>query len=589
MSLSGDVIISVADGGGSAVVVPGSSVQVKIGCANQGTDYAIVATRSLKTLTDTFDGGPLVEAAGLAILAGAVCICIKVPTNTAGYVQGSANPTVAISTASTATPIVVTTAAPHLLVTGDVVTVAGVTGNAAANGTFVATVTGASTFTIPPAGVGSGTGGTVQFDGVIQSGTGTSVVTATGAALDRFFIQIDVVSGATIGVAGATFTVSLDAGRTKGPTIALGTPNTYLIPGTGITLHFAAGTLVAGDRIRLSTVGPLWNEAGIAAAKNALKASGYATTGFGAGMHIVGYSTAANAATFEANDLDDLATGYIFTRAILDFRDAHEPQAWGGAGETEAVWTAALAADVASTSAKRIWPAASEWNMPSAFTNAVAGAPRYRRPLAWAFAARQAAISPQRHAGRRRPDAEGGPLSQIVVDPTNDPNDGFIYHDERVNPGLDPFVPGGASRFTTARTVIGLPGVFITNPISLAPNGSDYVLAPRGRVMDLACFIVHQVGQNEINDDVRVNDGSRNTVAGTIDERDAKRIEASFAQALSDQMVSPGYMVSATVTVDRTVNISLTSKVKVTIRITGKGYILELDLDIGFANANAAT
>lgn len=65
---------------------------------------------------------------------------------------------------------------------------------------------------------------------VTFTGTGTSVITATGAANDSYLVQFLVVTGGTIASAGITFQLSLDAGRTFGPTLALGTANTYVIP-----------------------------------------------------------------------------------------------------------------------------------------------------------------------------------------------------------------------------------------------------------------------------------------------------------------------------------------------------------------------
>ena len=76
---------------------------------------------------------------------------------------GYTGQTLDITTASSANPIVVTTKEVHAMETGQIVTIAGVSGNSAANGTFQATVTGNKTFTIPAAGVGSGTGGTVTY------------------------------------------------------------------------------------------------------------------------------------------------------------------------------------------------------------------------------------------------------------------------------------------------------------------------------------------------------------------------------------------------------------------------------------------
>ena len=67
----------------------------------------------------------------------------------------------AITSSSTANPAVITTAAAHGLTTADTVTISGVTGNDAINGTFAITVTAPTTFTITgqTGAAGAGTGG----------------------------------------------------------------------------------------------------------------------------------------------------------------------------------------------------------------------------------------------------------------------------------------------------------------------------------------------------------------------------------------------------------------------------------------------
>lgn len=588
---TGNVVISIVDQGGSAVVVPSTSVQVKIGCATSGTVNQIVATRSLRTLQDTFTSGPLPECAALAVVGengvNVTTLCVRIPTVTAGAIVGSN--TKSVSGATDANPLVVTTSAPHLLQTGDVVTIAGVGGNVLANGTFEITVLSSTTFSIPvdaSAGSAYTSGGTVTWSGVIGAISGTAGPSVTGVPVDDFFVKVVIVKGGTLGTAGITFKVSVDAGRTFGPAISLGTATTYVMPSTGLTLHFGSSTqtLVAGDAFRFSTTGPRGDQAGVMAAIVALKASQYAVIGWGGGTHIVGPWAAADAAEFQTL-LDDLAAGYVFTRAIIDARDAAIPVAWGGAGETEAAWMSAIETEFGTTDAKRVSVAAGCYNMPSAFANTAAGLPRYRRPLSWAYAVREGVIPAQRHAGR----VKDGPLSKIFVDPVGDPNDGFVYHDERVNPGLD-VLTGGAGRFTSLLTRPGKPGVYIQNPLTLAAVGSDYQLMPRGTVMDLACDIVHQTEQQNINDDVRVNlgKGPSDPVYGTIFERDARTIEQTALAAIRNQMVATGMISGATVVVDRTTNILATSMIRVTVSITGKGYILEEDVFIGYGNAAAA-
>jgi hypothetical protein len=297
-------------------------------------------------------------------------------------------------------------------------------------------------------------------------------------------------------------------------------------------------------------------------------------------MHIVGGSTATNfavgvpgadATTLEGY-LDTLATGYIFTRAMLNARDVKAPVAWGGSAETESTWITSLTTDYGAVSARRIAACAGHYNMPSGVPNPTVGAPRYRRPLAYALAAREVQIPPQRHAGRVR----DGSLTQIVIDPTNDPNDGFVYHDERINSGLD------AARFTSIRSRIGLPGFYIFNPNLMSPLGSVFTMLPLGNVMDVACNIVHQVGQQIIDADIRLN------ANGTIFENEARAIEAALLGALNDLMVAKSMISSVTVAVDRTTNISSTSTVNVNVSIVARGYVLQENITIGFVQAAQA-
>ncbi len=136
-------------------------------------------------------------------------------------------------------------------------------------------------------------GGTVLFMKAAQAvagfvgavtafATGTSVVTVTGNPFDSYLVKFKVVNGGTIATTGITFQVSLDAGRTYGPVIALGTAVTYALTGTGITLAFAAGTTVAGESVTFQCTEPVTSTTNVQACLVALEASPYAVTGWGA-------------------------------------------------------------------------------------------------------------------------------------------------------------------------------------------------------------------------------------------------------------------------------------------------------------------
>lgn len=422
-------------------------------------------------------------------------------------------------------------------------------------------------------------GGTVLFikaatgsagvaSAVTAFATGTSVVTVTGAPFDAYLVKVKVANGGTIGTTGIRLQISLDAGRTYGPEISIGTATTYAITGTNLTLAFAAGTMVTGESVTFGCTEPLPATAGIQSALVALAASPYAVTGWG-GMAIQGVWSGANATTL-AGYLTTLANGDNFTRAMIASRDAALPTAYGGAGETEATWSAAIALDYSAVSASRICATGGYYNMTSQYPVAAAGAPVLRRPALFALACRQAAIPAQRLASRVR----DGALPQIVVDPTNDPTDGFIYHDEEVNPSLD------VARFTTCRTRKGRPGFFISNPFLMSATGSVFNLLPKGIVMDIGCTLLNQLGTEEINDDVPLNTN------GTIDEGAAQQIETRIRNAMNEAMLNTG-MLSApgvVVTVDRTNNVRTTSIVNIAASLYGRGYILQINATIGLAS-----
>jgi hypothetical protein len=390
-------------------------------------------------------------------------------------------------------------------------------------------------------------------------------------AFDDYYVVFKVIVGGTRGVAGVLFQVSLDAGRNFGPQIPLGTATTYAIPNTGITLNFGAGTFVAADVATFGTIAPAWNTAGVLAAINTLRASQYAIAGWGS-MHLVGITNGAAATTIQGYVESMTTVDFLYSRMIVDARDVSPAAKWGGTGETEATWYAALGTDYSGVSAKRICAGGGHYNMPTAYPNIAAGAPSYRRPLGWAAAARRVGVPPQRHLGRVR----DGSLSQIVLDATNDPADGFVYHDEAINPSLT------TARFMAARMRKKRPGFFIDQPNLMSPPGSDFSILPFGSVMDVACSIVHDEGSIFINEDIRLN------ANGTIYENEARGIEATVLDGINSFMTAQNMISSATVVVDRTLNVRSLKKVKFKVTINGRGYVLSEDVDIGFANSAAA-
>ena len=379
--------------------------------------------------------------------------------------------------------------------------------------------------------------------------------------------ELVVANGGTVGTAGIRIQISLDAGRNYGPEIYLGTANSYAMTGTGLTLAFAAGTMVTGESVTFGCTEPRPDAAGVQACLTALSLSPYAVTGWG-GMIIQGVWTGANATTI-AGYLTTLANGEIFSRAFIAPRDVALPTAYGGAGETEATWGAAIVADFVAVAAPRISAVAGAYNMTANYPVACAGASVLRRPLLWAYAARRIAIEVQRHAGR----VQDGPLTQIVIDPTNDPTDGFVYHDEETTPLLN------VGRFIAARSRKGKPGLFVSNDVTMASPGSVFTLVPRALVMDVGCTLLTQLGTEEINADILLNTN------GTIDEGEAQRIESYISGVMNERMLNAG-MLSApgvVVVVDRANNVRTTEQVNLSASLYSKGYVLQVNATIGYA------
>lgn len=107
--------------------------------------------------------------------------------------------------------------------------------------------------------------------------TGTSAVTMDAATLPygTYEAYLRVVTGGTIGTPGIALVWSLDNGRSESQVVQLGNATGYTITDGNVEFAFGTGTLVAGDIVRVRTVAPAPDSAGIAAAFTALAASSY--------------------------------------------------------------------------------------------------------------------------------------------------------------------------------------------------------------------------------------------------------------------------------------------------------------------------
>lgn len=399
-------------------------------------------------------------------------------------------------------------------------------------------------------GTTAGDEGTDGADNAVTfTGTGTSVVTLTGAAYDTFEGVVEVIAGGTIATAGITFRYSLDGGRNFSPVTALGTANTYAIPRSGITLAFAAGTLVAGDKAVFASKEPEWTSSDVAPAFAALAASAHQVTG----VHVVGPATVAEAGAIKTEVVAGEGA-YRYEFVLVEARGQN-------VAESEATWLAAVVTEYAAFSSTRVGVGAGKlW-----ITSAVSGR-QYLRPVTWAAMVRAATVPVHRDLAR----VKDGPLDATLVDS----NGVLIGHDERVTPGLN------AARFITATTMVGKTGVYLTNPNLMAPAGSDFELLQYRRVMDVGCRVTYDRLSNLASDEVRVGKN------GKILEKDALAIEADIDRYLDEALTKQGSVSAARFVLSRVDDILGTKKINGETRIRPLGYIKEIVHSIGFENPN---
>lgn len=408
---------------------------------------------------------------------------------------------------------------------------------------------------------------------VTSTAWGTSVLTVSGTPFEAYLVKVKVAEAGTIGTSAA-IQISLDAGRNYGPTVQLGTAVALAITGTGLTLNFAAGTLLLAGYSTFSCVEPTSSTAAILSALTALAASAYGAIGWGS-MHILGARTGANMTTLNGY-LETIRTTYrIHTRAIVTVRDVVTPVAYGGAGETEVVWLAAQVLDVSAVASTRIDACAGHYNVQSQYPVAFAGVPLLRLPLSYVVAARMTILPIQELASR----VDVGVLSQIVVDPTVDPSDGFVYHDEVVTPGMD------SARLSSCQRRSGSMGFYLKQHRLMAATGSVFFLHPRGGVMDAGCDILYRKGVLYANSTLPLVPPTlaAPTGNGMLTDAAASGIEAKLTSDFRDSMIAPGLITGVVVTVDRANNVRNTNNVNIAASLQGVGYVIDITATIGYA------
>lgn len=380
---------------------------------------------------------------------------------------------------------------------------------------------------------------------VTPTKTGTATLGVTGGALDSYDVKVVAVQGgATLAAGTATFKYSLDGGRSYSSEIAVPTSGVYAIPETGLTLTwtYSTGTaFVAADQWVFTTSSPTFTLLEMGAALDVVLNSN--TKVFQ--VHVVGAPTTPADAAALAAALD----------TKMSSAETSKFRYLNGLCECPEDTDANVKSAFASFSTTRVSVGAGYCYLTSSVKTGV----QYKRNIAWAASARASAVPPHEDLGK----VKTGPLKFVQS----------LVRDEFKTPGLD------QARFITARTHIGRPGAFITNPRVMSGPTSDYKYLQHRRVMDIASAAVRDAQLEYLNDSVRVNKDT-----GLILEEDARSMEAFIERKLRDAVTAPGHASDVQVLVDRTTNIISTSELKVTYRVIPLAYAKFISGTISFFN-----
>jgi hypothetical protein len=392
----------------------------------------------------------------------------------------------------------------------------------------------------------AGAGGTLVTSGV----AGTSIVTLTGTPNDDYEPVWKAITGGTIGTAGITFQWSLDGGRTWSPATALGTANTFAFPGSGgLTLNFAAGTIVAGDQVLTTTVAPNFNAADLGTALDALASSA------------VNWEIVHPVGPIDATMFDTLELKLAALFAAGKYRAWIANCRMPNVAESEAAYLTAMNTAFGSKSSTFGQLCAGACKLTSSVTGR-----KYARPVSYPVGAFGAAVSEEI-------DIADVTLGSIIGVSIRDANGNPDEHDESINPGLDD------ARFTVLRTVEGYPGVYVNRPRLFSPAGSDFQLLPHRRVMNVGHAAVRLYFLRRLNKAVIVD---KNT--GFILEEEALEIESGAREIMRAELLAKPKASAALFALSRTDNLLSTKTFTGDLRIVPLAYTEFVNLTVGFYN-----
>lgn len=379
-------------------------------------------------------------------------------------------------------------------------------------------------------------------------------ITVSGTPNDHYNLRVEILATGVLGAGHFRFALDAFDDNVAPPTwsqdrvIPVG--GTYVIPNSGLTLTFPAGTYTDDHIYNLTNIKPqLPGTADLATVATLLQgnpALDFHLWGI-AGAQTTSTAGSALAAAF-AGHLTGLTNSFRYVRGFIDV----------GSNDTKAN----VLSDAASWVGSRVSPGYGMVIRPSVLAFEGFGNRRVAMSEGAFVRASGALISTDMARF-----ADGADEGVIKVE-----FDGF--YDQTLD----------AAGISTMRTWVGNPGFYFANAKLKSSFGSDFTDLQYGRVMDVACRTTY-LAQLPY-----VADGFRADSAGRIDKRDAKKVEATVTQALSDNLLAPsnargipGHVSALTYTVDLNWNIVTTGQLKTSVAIRPLGYAKIINTDLFFS------
>lgn len=371
---------------------------------------------------------------------------------------------------------------------------------------------------------------------VTKTGDSTSVASVAGTPNDAYDLTLRVTRAGTV-ESGLTAVIVTTNGN-DGPERSVPASGELTLTGTGLTVTFANGSLVAGGTYALTTTAPAATVADIIAALENLLSS-RPDLRF---VHILGAATPALVAGVDAV-LTERETRNYYTHALLEARAMQD-------GETMSQYLTAISTLFGGLASTRVAIALDGGDLFNPITRQLE-----RRNSAWKLSARRAHVS----IGEAPYRVRSGALPAMA---------GLAF---------DANLTGEVGRFAALRTYDGREGVYVASWPMLAPEGSDYDEVQQREVIDRAAQIGYISAMDYLGDDVPVD-----TTTGRILETKALNMETYLEGRVRAGL--GGEASGVRVRIDREANILSTRKITFTLSVIPLGYMKYIDVVVGFVN-----